>query len=89
MRLVTGSEPCATTAHLFTNVMILSIYQVNTFQIRVFIHKILLMEVEIFNQFNAYFMANSSIHFNNTRQSMNLIRPTTVTLLLGSIFIFI
>lgn len=75
VRIATRSEPRTSSGPLFQKLKILSVYNLNIFQICVFIYKIYSSEGNIPEQFKVYFKKNSLVHSYSTRQSSDLHLP--------------
>lgn len=67
VRIATQSVLCSPSAPLTKKLTVLSIYDINIFQIHVFIYKILLSGRDITVLFQSYFKANSQVHSYTTR----------------------
>lgn len=70
VRMVTNSNRFSHSAPLFLNLEILNIYDINKFQICLFVFKFLNNSLP--NSFKHFFHINSQIHFYNTRSSNQL-----------------
>ena len=75
VRLASRSVWDATAAPLYKNLQILTIYDINIYQIAIFLYKIFSQEENVPEHFKSYFAANSDFHSYSTRQASALHRP--------------
>lgn len=75
VRLASRSVRDATAAPLFKNLQIFTIYDINSYQICIFMYKILSSEENVPEHFRTYFAANSHLHSYSTRQASALHPP--------------
>ncbi len=67
VRIATRSNKYTSSASLFHKFQVLTVYDINTFQICVFMYKIYSSEGNIPEQFGMYFKVNSQVHCYLTR----------------------
>lgn len=79
IRIASRSESRASSGPLFQKHQILNIYNINIYQICIFIYKIQSSEGNIPVQFITYFKKKSSSHSFSTRQSLHLHLPKFLT----------
>lgn len=69
VRFATHSEPLSSSANLFLKLNLLNIYDINVFQICIFMFKIQFNQTTLPDHFISYFTTNAMIHNYNTRQN--------------------
>ena len=75
VRLATSSDRFEPSAPLFKKLNILSVSEVNSLQICIFVYKCIYDQCNLPNGFNSFFSFNSDIHSYVTRQSKDLHVP--------------
>ena len=81
VRLATSSNRFEPSAPLFRELNLLSIFDVNVYQISIFMFKCMKQHSSLPNVFHDFFVLNSSVHSYPTRRAQNIHRPLSRTTL--------